>query len=90
LDTIATAQAAKIVAAAPVVTLSAAETQSQYTTQLASVPEFAAYGPVSNSSIKPAQLTETETEYVVSCVKHIFKEHVVFQVCDTRSKEFDR
>jgi coatomer protein complex subunit gamma len=36
-----------------------------------------------NSSAKPLALTETETEYVVTCVKHIFKEHVVFQVCDS-------
>jgi hypothetical protein len=34
---------------------------------------------VLNSSAKPAQLTESETEYQVSCVKHIFAEHVVFQ-----------
>ena len=59
---------------------SAAETQSNYAQQLADVPEFANYGPVLNSSIKPAPLTESETEYQVSVVKHIFKEHVVFQV----------
>ena len=59
----------------------AAETQSQYAQQLADVPEFADYGPVLNSSSKPAQLTESETEYQVSCVKHVFKEHIVFQVC---------
>ncbi|KAI0931383.1 hypothetical protein AcW1_001205 [Taiwanofungus camphoratus] len=57
----------------------AAETQSAYAQQLADVPEFASYGPVFNSSVKPAQLTESETEYQVSCVKHIFKEHIVFQ-----------
>ncbi|KAI0081189.1 coatomer subunit gamma [Panus rudis PR-1116 ss-1] len=55
-----------------------AETQSTYLQQLAEVPEFASYGPVQNSS-KPAQLTESETEYQVSCIKHIFKEHIVFQ-----------
>ncbi|EMD42303.1 hypothetical protein CERSUDRAFT_110824 [Gelatoporia subvermispora B] len=57
----------------------AAETQSAYAQQLAEVPEFASYGPVLSSSTKPQQLTESETEYQVSCVKHIFKEHVVFQ-----------
>ncbi|EKM61443.1 uncharacterized protein PHACADRAFT_180560 [Phanerochaete carnosa HHB-10118-sp] len=57
----------------------AAETQSAYAQQLAEVPEFASYGPVLNSSTKPAQLTENETEYQVSVVKHIYKEHVVFQ-----------
>ncbi|KAI1793129.1 coatomer subunit gamma [Ganoderma leucocontextum] len=58
---------------------SAAETQSSYALQLAEVPELASYGPVLNSSIKPSPLTERETEYQVSVVKHIFKEHVVFQ-----------
>lgn len=57
----------------------AAETQSAYAQQLAEVPEFASYGPVLSSSAKPQQLTESETEYQVSCVKHIFNEHVVFQ-----------
>jgi coatomer protein complex subunit gamma len=59
---------------------SAAETQSSYAQQLADVPEFSSYGPVLNSSIKVAQLTESETEYQVTCVKHIFKKHIVFQV----------
>ena len=60
----------------------AAEKQSTYAQQLAEVPELADYGPILNSSAKPAQLTETETEYQVTCVKHIFKEHIVFQVRD--------
>jgi len=42
------------------------------------VPELASYGAILNSS-KPVQLTENETEYQVSCVKHVFREHVVFQ-----------
>jgi len=58
----------------------AEEKQSQYLEQLSQVPEFAAYGTVYNSSATPAQLTEAETEYQVTCVKHLFKEHVVFQV----------
>ena len=56
----------------------AAETQSTFASQLASVPEFESYGPVVNSS-KLVPLTESETEYFVTCVKHIFKEHIVFQ-----------
>ncbi|KAH9812366.1 adaptin N terminal region-domain-containing protein [Melampsora americana] len=56
-----------------------AEIQSNYAAQLATVPEFANYGPVLKSSSKPTPLTEHETEYVVSLVKHIFAEHVVFQ-----------
>ena len=59
---------------------SAAEMQSNYAQQLAEVPELASYGPVLSSSIKPSPLTESETEYQVAVVKHIFKEHVVFQV----------
>ncbi|ETW86850.1 hypothetical protein HETIRDRAFT_468518 [Heterobasidion irregulare TC 32-1] len=57
----------------------AEETHSIYLQQLAGVPELSSYGPVLNSSAKPVQLTESETEYQVSCVKHIFKEHIVFQ-----------
>ncbi|WRT67892.1 uncharacterized protein IL334_004866 [Kwoniella shivajii] len=56
-----------------------AEGQSSYASQLASVPELESYGPVLKSSTKPVELTESETEYVVSAVKHIFKEHIVFQ-----------
>lgn len=70
---------AKAAVAAPV-QKTAEETKSAYAQQLAAVPDFGDYGPVLNSSNKPAPLTETETEYVVACVKHIFKEHVVFQV----------
>ncbi|CAA7264738.1 unnamed protein product [Cyclocybe aegerita] len=77
LDTIG-APLSKKTAEAPAAP-SAAEKQSQYVQQLAEVPEFASYGPVLNSSANPAQLTENETEYQVNCVKHIFKEHVVFQ-----------
>lgn len=57
----------------------AEETQSSFAQQLAQVPELASYGAVINSS-KPVQLTENETEYQVSCVKHVFREHIVFQV----------
>jgi hypothetical protein len=61
---------------------SAAETQSAYAEKLAAVPAFGSYGTILNSSAKPVQLTESETEYQVTCVKHIFKEHIVFQVCE--------
>ncbi|KAI9454836.1 coatomer subunit gamma [Russula earlei] len=53
-------------------------TQSSFVQQLAQVPELASYGALINSS-KPSQLTENETEYQVSCVKHIFRGHIVFQ-----------
>ena len=52
---------------------------SAYAEQLAAVPDLASYGPVLQSTRKPVPLTESETEYVVTAVKHVFKEHVVFQ-----------
>jgi coatomer subunit gamma len=42
------------------------------------VPEFAHYGRAFRSSAEVA-LTETEMEYVVTCVKHIFEAHIVLQ-----------
>ena len=42
------------------------------------IPELAALGRVFRST-KPAPLTESETEYVVECVKHVFEEHIVLQ-----------
>lgn len=40
------------------------------------MPELSSLGRVFRSTA-PVALTETETEYVVRCVKHIFEEHVV-------------
>ncbi|KII93952.1 hypothetical protein PLICRDRAFT_153163 [Plicaturopsis crispa FD-325 SS-3] len=77
LDTIGVPASKKASATPP--PPSAAETASAYAQQLADVPELSSYGPVLNSSLKPTQLTETETEYQVTCVKHIFAEHIVFQ-----------
>lgn len=45
---------------------------------LSSIPDFAAYGPLFKSC-KAVQITEEESEYQVSCVKHIFPNHIVFQ-----------
>lgn len=45
----------------------------KYAQQLQAIPEIAAYGGVLKSS-SPVELTESETEYVVTAVKHIFKE----------------
>lgn len=59
---------------------STAQVQSAYAQQLAEIPEFESYGAVLKSSAKPVDLTESEMEYVVACVKHIFVDHVVFQV----------
>jgi len=42
------------------------------------IPELAALGRAFRSSA-PVMLTESETEYVVQCTKHIFANHVVLQ-----------
>lgn len=42
------------------------------------IPELASLGRAFRSSV-PVQLTESETEYVVQCTKHIFQSHVVLQ-----------
>ncbi len=42
------------------------------------IPELAALGRAFRSSA-PVMLTESETEYVVQCTKHIFPSHVVLQ-----------
>ncbi|XP_077547489.1 coat protein (coatomer) gamma isoform X2 [Haemaphysalis longicornis] len=58
----------------------AASRQDLYAEQLANVPELAALGlgPLFKSS--PAVgLTESETEYVVKCTKHVYGRHIVLQ-----------
>uniref|UniRef100_A0A061RA30 Coatomer subunit gamma n=1 Tax=Tetraselmis sp. GSL018 TaxID=582737 RepID=A0A061RA30_9CHLO len=42
------------------------------------IPEIAACGKLFKSS-EPQKLTEEETEYIVTCVKHVFESHIVFQ-----------
>ena len=59
--------------------VSAATAAAQkYTEQFARIPELKAYGPVLKSS-QPVELTESETEYVVTVIKHVFKENLVLQ-----------
>jgi coatomer protein complex subunit gamma len=55
--------------------LAAVQRHSQ---ELMKVPELKAYGPVLRSS-SSIELTESETEYVVSVIKHIFKNYIVLQ-----------
>ncbi|KAI6910871.1 Coatomer, gamma subunit, partial [Hortaea werneckii] len=64
----AAADAAKDVAAAT----------QRYAQQLGAIPEFASYGPLLKSS-GTVELTESETEYVVSAIKHLYKDHLVLQ-----------
>ena len=56
----------------------AAAASQKYAQTLASIPDFEAYGPLLKSS-GVVELTESETEYVVSAVKHLFREHIVLQ-----------
>lgn len=56
----------------------AAAVAQKHSQSLLQVPELKSHGPLLRSS--PAvELTESETEYVVTVIKHIFKEHVVLQ-----------
>ncbi len=57
---------------------SASATAQKYQQELLKIPEFKPYGSVLKSS-SVVELTESETEYVVTVVKHIFKEHIVLQ-----------
>ncbi|EAL62772.1 adaptin N-terminal domain-containing protein [Dictyostelium discoideum AX4] len=49
-----------------------------FATKLSQIPQFSTFGKLLKSS-EYIELTETETEYVVNCVKHIYREHIVFQ-----------
>lgn len=53
--------------------------QDVYAEQLGAVPEFANLGPLFKSSSLPVELTESETEYMVRCIKHAFSHYMVFQ-----------
>lgn len=50
----------------------------QHSQELMQVPELKAHGAVLRSS-SVIELTESETEYVVTAIKHIFKDHIVLQ-----------
>jgi coatomer protein complex subunit gamma len=54
--------------------------QIAYGEQMAKHADLVKLGYPFKSSVKPLELTESETEYVVKCIKHVFAEHVVFQV----------
>jgi coatomer protein complex subunit gamma len=54
--------------------------QEQYASQLSRVAELESIplGPLTKSAL-PVDLTESETEYFVQCIKHMFRNHVVLQ-----------
>lgn len=49
-----------------------------YAELISKIEEFKNYGMLFKS-VRPEQLTESETEYLCSVVKHIYKDHIVFQ-----------
>lgn len=51
---------------------------SSMTAELGKVPELASLGSVFKT-VPPAQLTEKETEYVITCTKHILNDHIVLE-----------
>ena len=57
---------------------SASAQAQRYAQELMQIPEMKEFGSVVKSS-PVVELTEAETEYVVSVVKHIFNEHIVLQ-----------
>lgn len=66
----------------------AAPAESGYEETLSGIPQLASLqlGPLFRST-PPRELTESETEYVVNCVKHIFGRHIVFQFNCTNTLE---
>ena len=68
----------------PFYSYSHVRTTSVFTRLFSKVPELASLGRVFRSAA-PVELTESETEYVVRCVKHIMDAHVVldFTVSNT-------
>lgn len=58
--------------------VSAAAEAQKHVQRLMRIPELKAHGTLLRSS-PPVELTESETEYVVTAIKHIYKEHIVLQ-----------
>ncbi|CAF0951751.1 unnamed protein product [Adineta steineri] len=52
--------------------------EDTFSEQLSVIPEFAHLGPIFKSSL-PVDLSESEVEYVVRCIKHVFSHYIVFQ-----------
>ncbi|KAJ3220422.1 Coatomer subunit gamma-2 [Clydaea vesicula] len=62
--------------------------QTRYRMEMESIPALAVLGSLFKSS-KVVELTESETEYVVGCIKHVYDKHIVFQFnCKNTISEF--
>ncbi|EFX01883.1 coatamer subunit protein [Grosmannia clavigera kw1407] len=70
--------AAKSAASVAEEAASASAQAQKYAQELLQIPEIQEFGAVLKSS-PVVELTEAETEYVVSVIKHIFKEYIVLQ-----------
>ena len=70
--------AAKPAASGAEAAASASAQAQRYAQELSQIPEIDSFGAVLKSS-PIVELTEAETEYVVTLVKHIFKNHIVLQ-----------
>lgn len=73
-DAIASVPSPKKADALPLIT-----SDLNYSKVIGSIPSLAVLGSILKSS-QPVELTENDVEYVVSCVKHIFTQNIVFQV----------
>lgn len=62
----------------PVVVKKPTQPTTSYAEQLAKIPELTGLGRLLSSS-KPIPLTESETEYTVTCIKHTYPRHTVMQ-----------
>jgi coatomer protein complex subunit gamma len=60
-------------------TISSLDQQSNYAKAMSEIPQLAQLGQLFKSSAA-VSLTETEEEYQISCIKHVFPNHFVFQV----------
>lgn len=65
--------------ATPVANLSSLDQQSLYAKNMSDIPQLAQLGVLFKSS-SPVSLTESEEEYQITCIKHVFPHHFVFQV----------
>ena len=59
--------------------LSRMDQQSNYAKIMAEIPQLAELGQLFKSSAI-VSLTESEEEYQINCIKHVFPQHFVFQV----------
>lgn len=53
--------------------------EEMYMEKLSNIPEIQQLGPLFKSSAV-VELTESETEYTVRCIKHSYPSHLVLQV----------